>query len=684
MAAVVAGGSEAAAPVAESPALSSRPPNLLLVYVAIMAALYVFVKGHTPITLYAGAPHDDTLFMRLGQLLASGHWLGPYDQFTLMKGPGFPAFLAVTSWLGIPVSFTTALLHATAVVALALITHRFMRSAWITALFFTLLLWNPMSLSLHLTRMLRDSIYYAQALLALAFVIGALFYTGRLKQRLWFAAFAGVGFGWFWLTREEGIWMLPTLLLLFVGAVVHALSIGRVRDLTIATLAVVAVFIGTQVAFRTMNWIVYGYYVGVDFKEPQYQRALRAIHSVRGGGVEPSISITKANREAIYAVSPAFTELKSYLDGRGGEVWAGVSCGVIKMSCSEIGVGWFVFALRDGVWALGYYRAPADAARFYKAVADQIEAACDRGQLTCFAQPVPEAPPLTWAIAKENIKLKTFTSTAWMLLLLNPPSVLNGSSPDEQLVKYLKFLNFPPYERGLQRDVRYYVLSGWYFRGNRDWITASVQDVDGSDVGVRVDRNPSGDLVSGFKTEEASHQRFVIKTRCSNDCVLNLQAPDGGKVERKLRDFEAGAIGFHIGSGSFHVDATTVSESVVATPSPPEKVANWIRLRILKYYQYAFIPILALGGLLFAVSTLVFWRTALWNVCYIIALACWGAAFARAMLLIILAIGTSTTVVINHTYMAPAFFFLVCAPVFSIVAAVQLFRSRHGAAATAA
>jgi hypothetical protein len=51
--------------------------------------------------LLPDATHDDGLFMALGRSLAEGHWLGDFNQFTLMKGPGFPAF--VNNWLGIPI-----------------------------------------------------------------------------------------------------------------------------------------------------------------------------------------------------------------------------------------------------------------------------------------------------------------------------------------------------------------------------------------------------------------------------------------------------------------------------------------------------------------------------------------------------------------------------------------------------
>ena len=151
------------------------PRPLIVSYVVASVFLYTFIKTHTPLAVNTGAPHDDTLFMRLGWNLASGRWLGQYNEFTLLKGPGYPAFLAVGNWLGISVSMATALFHCLAVTLLVVICHRFVKSILLSGLMFTLLLWHPVSLSVYLLRILRDTIYYAQGILFLAFFIAALF-----------------------------------------------------------------------------------------------------------------------------------------------------------------------------------------------------------------------------------------------------------------------------------------------------------------------------------------------------------------------------------------------------------------------------------------------------------------------------------------------------------------------------
>src|ERR1700681_4912126 len=76
------------------------PRAAIYAFILGLSAVYVLVYVHTPLAIML-LPHDDTLFVKLGRYLAEGKWLGPFDQSTLMKGPGYPLFLALANWLGI-------------------------------------------------------------------------------------------------------------------------------------------------------------------------------------------------------------------------------------------------------------------------------------------------------------------------------------------------------------------------------------------------------------------------------------------------------------------------------------------------------------------------------------------------------------------------------------------------------
>jgi hypothetical protein len=652
----------------------SVPRPIALGYVIAMAALYVFVRVHTPLAIYPGAPHDDTLFMTLGKYLSEGNWLGPYDDFTLMKGPGYPAFLALGNLLGIPVSLATALFHCFAIVFLVVICHRFIKSNLLSGLLLALLLWHPVTLSMYLLRIYRESIYYAQALFFLAALCAALFYATGKWERFVYAALAGVALGWFWLTREEGVWVLGAILILVAGAALHASRLNQIRQFAWTMATLILVFAATQVGFRIGNWIEYDSFVGVDFKEANYQRALKAIHSVRSGGVEPTISITKKARERVYAVSPSFAALKNYFDAN-NDGWSVHSCSIIHASCDEIGVGWFIFALRSAAASRGHYASPAAASAFFGKLADEIEAACKRGQLECQPQFLGEIPPIEWATIREQFPphLKAAFN---LLLFLNPPLPISTSGDTEALLPArLRFLNYPVHTSPSRASLITYRLSGWYLRSGSDWFSISVKDVDGAVAEARLIRSDSPDIQKGFKDPEASRQRFSLQTSCVDECVMQLASADGVKVEKKLAEFKKGGYGFQAeGFGRLHIDAASVEADPAYVATPIEDLARRIRERVLTYYQFVFLPLLSIGVLAFLVSSLR-WRKAPFNVCYILALTSWVLVLSRLAVLVIMGttIHINTTMVVNPYYGAPVFFFSVSGVVLSIAAALQLF-----------
>jgi hypothetical protein len=66
--------------------------NFDRVAAAVVCLLYIAVVAHTPIAALPPAAHDDGWYMAIGHHIAEGQWLGPYSQYTLIKGPGYPLF----------------------------------------------------------------------------------------------------------------------------------------------------------------------------------------------------------------------------------------------------------------------------------------------------------------------------------------------------------------------------------------------------------------------------------------------------------------------------------------------------------------------------------------------------------------------------------------------------------------
>jgi hypothetical protein len=647
----------------------TAPKWLIYFYVIVLSLTYVIVRVHSPLTLIPSAPHDDGLFMSLGRSLAEGEWLGPYNQFTLMKGPGYPAFLAVANWLGISASLAHALFYCAASVFFVAIAHRFVKSHLISGLLLALLLGQLLPTTVYFDRILREQITGSQLLFLFASAAGALFYAREKKWRLLFAALTGFFLGWLWLTREEGIWILPGAMVLIGAAIYRGHRMLRLREFAGTIAVMIAVFGTIQLGFAAVNWAVYGKFVGVDFKETNYQRALRAIDSVRSGGTKDFVSITHTAMKRVDAVSPAFASLAPYFDGP-GKGWQTFTCSQYPSACGEIGSGWFVWALRGAAQTMGHYSSPAQASAFFGRIADEITAACGRGELDCKPQLIAEMPPINWTDVIGRVP-SLYSRAFKALLLLHPPLRFNPSwGPEAELIGPLHFLNYPLYAKpsSIASSIAY-SLSGWYYKFGDKWLWATVREPNGSSVSVRFDRNASPDIQTVFKDPKASNQRFVMNTRCNDECTLELQSQDNEIIQKKLSEFRHGPIGFDLGKGHVHVDSTIVVDPIAATPLVVV-VSGHLRQAALNNYGYILVLLLVPGAILFLVTSLLYWRRVLLNVCYIMALCSWGLVVTRVSLLVLIS-ATSFFVVIPN-YLWPAHLLLVTGALFSCVAWLQL------------
>jgi hypothetical protein len=645
--------------------ITSRLERLILTYCIAMCVLYALVAVHTPMTMLAYAPHDDGLFIKLGQYLSEGQWLGPYDSYTLMKGPGYPGFLAVSNWLGLPISLTHALFHCAAVLLVGFVAFSYTRSLLLSGMLFTLLLWHPFTLG-EFRHVLREQIYPGQALIVFAATTMALIVSRRTAQVGW-AVLAGTCLGWFWLTREEGVWLLPTIGTLAAVAVLHALKAGRFRAFGAAVLPLlimIGIFATIQIGFRVANWAAYGKFVGLEVNEANFQRAMTALQSVRSGGVKPFVSITREGRESVYAISPAFASLRTYLETDGPMLGKVEGCQMYPESCGEMHAGWFLWILRAAAEADGHIKSPAAAADFFGELADEVDTACDRGVLKCDAGPIALAPPFAWGDAFGA--MPAAYAKAIRTLIPGSSTIVGASVGDDGMIESeLRFLHYPGYVASAKSR---YTFFGWYRRVGQEWITADTTWPDGTSAGTDVERLASPDLISAFKDPLSVRQRFAIRSNCSDDCVFHIEAADGDTVERRFGDMMTAPFKLEIDGGTFYVDSA--SSSPVSSATAADQLLSRVRASALSVYIWIWAPFVCLGLLSFILSTVLYLRMVLWNLIYGIAVASWVAVASHITLLAF--IEATSFPAIDGNYLAPSHFFILCGAMFSMAALWRL------------
>ena len=676
--------------------------------VALISALYVATCAYTPLTILANASHDDGLFMSHGRLLADAHWLGPFNQYTLMKGPGYPAFLALSAWSGLPISITQSIFNCVAVGALSWVIWRVSRSRILAFATFILVLWNPGLIAL---RVLREAIYPGQLLLFLAALSCALFCSTRLRHGLLWGSIAGAMLGWFWLTREEGVWVLPGTIPLVLGGTLNLWRRTRTIQLpVIASACMLSVFMLMLVAFWIGNLVAYGSFVGVDFNEPNFMGALKALNSVEVGNPIPFLSVTARARRKIYEVSPAFASLQKYLDPAGGSPWQKYGCAQYPWTCGDIagGIvgGWFCFALRDAAAAEGFYQSPARASRFFREVRSQIYSACKQGRLVCGSSPVPFMPRITEA---QVCQIPGSAERALSCLLFRkPPPLVAGPSGGTQadLSEAWRFLNYPirmPLAEAppsIQHELSMFSDKQQSWLGRRFNDVASVSPADscvGSFDSALSDGFEGGAKVNGWawsSKEKVAPSQILLADEAGTIVGLasgGLDRPDVVTALPAVTDEKTGWQGYSKEARS--VSAYAVIEggrgacrlsgslNIVSAPADPAdtittdsrvKLALWLRGFLDSAYGFL-MPVLFWSGLVaMLVST---WtmgaRRAAADPILVLAAATWVLMFSRIMLLALLDVSSFPAV--NYSYLASAYPLSCIAPLLSIGTAIQRF-----------
>lgn len=357
-----------------------------LVFLGVALVVYKLWLVEIHDLFMVGSPMDDLYYVRTAHELLLGHWLGRYTQYTLMSGPVYAMWVALSHLLAVPLHVAQQLLYAGASLVVVIALYPVVvRKAWLI-LAFAYLLFEPFTYDYSSSAgVFRLGIYPALTVLVIACAIGL--YTriiDRQGKPLRWAVGLGMALAAFWYTREEGMWIVPTLMVTGLFSILHGLTHGGRRWTDILALLAVPllIWLGSFLALAYTNWQHYGIFTDLEIKTSEFKSAYSAVISVRSNQRERYYMLEKPVRDALAEVSPAYREIAPYLDKRPSSI--------------------FIWSLRDAVQAAGYYDNAGDDDRmnarktlsFYSRLGQEIRQACEAGQLTCDKLLSPFIP--TW------------------------------------------------------------------------------------------------------------------------------------------------------------------------------------------------------------------------------------------------------------------------------------------------
>ena len=400
-------------PGANRKSLFSNGSALLASIILSVSCLKLWLVAGQRLTAVPGNIYDDGLFLGNAIFLERGDWLGPYNFVTLFKGPMFSVWLAFVHKSGIPLLFAQQLLYLGVCLLCIAALRPIFRYTWMPAVFFSVLALNPGTWAAGVgNQIMREGFYTILTLSVVSLAAGlSLRITVKGVWRIVWAIGLGLALASFWLTREEGIWILPLLFLLGVFSLLRIYSLSSGRLAACAVLMVPLVFFGLILAgVATKNKITYGAFVVTEVTSSPFVDAYRALLRVRQGEWKPTVLVSREALKQVYKVSPAAEKLRPFMESEVAVRW-GSQLRAIREAAKLDPVyarkvnewllsdtsgtwrqailqenelhGWFIWALREAAAAAGFHSSGKTASDFYRHLAREVNDACDSGKLQC-------------------------------------------------------------------------------------------------------------------------------------------------------------------------------------------------------------------------------------------------------------------------------------------------------------
>lgn len=372
--------------------------HVVLLGLVLVAAKLVLVSAQRVYLDPDGAMLDDMMMYNAAVSITEGQWLGDYTWLTLSKHSFFALWLALLHTLHIPFLLGGQLLWAAAALAGAVAFGPVLRNRLLTLGLFGVLLFSPSSTAnpapfAFVTRVYRDNIFPALCLLCIAGMVAfALRRKKPLRHTVWWLVLAGVALAACWLTREDGWWLLPFVVVAMVATALLILrdAQGRKWRRVVALLLPLVLLCGGILGWCGVNNAYYGRFIVSDFSTGEFADAYGAMTRVAHENWDPKVAVPHDVREKLYTHVPAFAQLEPLLEGdwllgayAGGEDYKS---------------GGFYWALRVAAAECGYYETPQKAKQYFTHLAAEINRLCDEGVLPSdHARRSSVSPPIRMA-----------------------------------------------------------------------------------------------------------------------------------------------------------------------------------------------------------------------------------------------------------------------------------------------
>ncbi|MET0044900.1 MAG: hypothetical protein ABW100_15435 [Candidatus Thiodiazotropha sp. 6PLUC3] len=505
----------------------TETPNWFILGIVTFSLFKIWLVSAQSLYAIGPAGHDDRLFLILANNIIHGDWLGKYNELTLAKGPFYSIWIAFTYIVGLPLLLAQHLLYLIAALATLISIKPLTKHRLLLFLLFILILFNPMSFDSHIsTRVIRAGIYPALTLFTVVTCIGIyLRRSSAIRNLLPWALASGFSFAAFWLTREEGIWLIPLPVSLLLLTIWQSRHVEDFKQRIIIFTLPFMIPIVIVMSISAINKMYYDVYAIVEFDTKEFKDAYGALSRVKHAEWRLKIPLPVETRDRIYEISPAFAELKPYFERKG--FFTSSSKKKLTIDPKEIYAHKFMWALRNAVTKAGYNLSGSSSSAYYKRLSYEINKACEEKLLNCLPERSSMMPP--W---RDVYNERIFDAIIKKIFYNKPlhTNQISSTGSDEHLdiFKKLTLEKLSPRSSKIKENkifVKILAAHSTHPLSIKLINTKSKQEVAAS-------VKPSPEIKSFFKDRKlpvppyAEHGRYEVTSKCDSNCIIQVETSE--------------------------------------------------------------------------------------------------------------------------------------------------------------
>ncbi|MDD3241629.1 MAG: hypothetical protein PHQ64_02480 [Bacilli bacterium] len=334
--------------------------NKIFLIILIITIFKILITSFLPVYSNYARVYDDRLMLEEYISISNGEYLGDYNSRTLIKGILYPVFLNIVDISNIPYQIVFNLIYIISIVFLCFSLKDLFNNKKYLYILYCVLLFLPVSYSLnnYLT-LYRNSLSVIFSLLYVSCLYNV-YKNKSSKKIIGSSIFLGIVISLISLNREDTIWILPGLILLFILVLYN-----NKKYVILFLLPIIIIpFMGKTIV-SYVNYKYYGNYTYNELTDSYFTHFYLSIMSIDSGEKIDRVSITREMLDIAFANSKTFSLLEDDID----KIY-GMGRWTYKSEIENTNIIW---AIRELVYYNFDYKSSKDINNFFKKIYFELE-----------------------------------------------------------------------------------------------------------------------------------------------------------------------------------------------------------------------------------------------------------------------------------------------------------------------